>query len=77
MSVLKSHITRIVQSGTAAISTPKIRFTISNAFANDDLYGYDRSPDVQLGIRLEGIIIDNNHDGNESVHLGDGISAFS
>jgi hypothetical protein len=57
--------------------TPEMRFTIANAFANDGLFAYMRSPEVQLGICFEGIIIDNNHDGNESVHLEDGILAFS
>ena len=77
MSALKPHITRFVQSGIAAISTPEMKVAIANAFANDGLFAHMRSPEVQLAIRLEGLIVENDQDGNESTPSDDEISAFS
>ena len=57
MSALKPHITRFVQSGIAAISTPEMKATIANAFANDGLFAYMRSPEVQLSIGLKGVVL--------------------
>jgi DDE superfamily endonuclease len=91
MSALKPHVTRFVLNGIAAISTPEMKVTIARAFANDGLFAYMRSPEVQQAIRskreeeqpLEDVKsefiaeTDNNQDGIESTHSDDEISAFS
>lgn len=59
MGALKPFLTGFVQRGIEAIKTPDMRAAIKNAFANDGLFSYIRSPEMQLSVQLEGVDLTN------------------
>ena len=69
-----------LQDQIDGISIPAMKLTIATAFANDGLFAYMISPEVQLVVQLEGTDLLNQlvHDINdESEICGDDLSAFS
>ena len=77
---MKPFLTGFVQQGIEAISTPAMQITIATAFANDGLFAYMRSPEVQLAVQLEGADLLNHivHDLDDEPEVsGDHLSAFS
>ena len=69
-----------LQDQIDAISTPAMKLTIATAFANDGLFAYMISPEVQLVVQLEGTDLLNHlvHDINDEPEIsGDDLSAFS